>query len=143
MSDEAPQHPEGFCARQAHAAHSKFQKSLAAVSHADAPPEASVICPPSGCLNVESPDVVARLEELDDAVFDAIQGKPAALPNVQNLWPALKRELGAAILAESREQYIRYALSIWREPANIRGDHDPVRAICALEVLCILFDEGR
>jgi hypothetical protein len=122
--------------RQAHAGHTTFQKSAAAAQR-----DASVACAPSALLNPDSPEVVAQLEALDDAVFDAIQNKRAALAALRSLWPQLKSRLGDALLAESREQYIRYALSIWREPANIDGDHDPRRAICALEVLCILFDE--
>jgi hypothetical protein len=93
-------------------------------------------------LDADSPAIVAKLEALDDAVFDAIQGKSAALADLYKLWPALKTDLGSAALAESREQYIRYALSIWQEPSNIEGNHDPARAVNALEVLCILFDEG-
>jgi len=133
------QRPRGVEARQSHAAHHKFQKSLAAASKSDA----SVICAPSAFLDADSPEVVARLETLDDVVFDAIQGKAAALADLHALWPALKSELGEPLLAESREQYIRYALSIWQEPSNIEGNHDPARAVYALEVLCVLFDEVR
>ena len=125
-------------ARQSHAAHRRFQKSLAAESTSDA----SVACGPSQVLEAESPEIVAKLEALDDAVFDAIQGKAAALADLHRLWPVLRTELGDVLLAESREQYIRYALSIWHEPANIKGDHDPIRAVNALEVLCVLFDEA-
>jgi hypothetical protein len=96
---------------------------------------------PSSFLDADSPGVVARLESLDDAVFDAILGKAEALTDLRRLWPAVKHELGDVLLAESREQYIRYALSIWREPADIEGNHDAVRAVRALEVLCVLFDE--
>lgn len=131
--------PRGAKTRQSHAAHRKFQKSFAAASNS----EASVVCAPSEFLVADSPEVVARLEALDDAVFDAIQGKAAALADLHQLWPALKIELGQVLLAESREQYIRYALSIWQEPANIEGNHDPARAVNALEVLCVLFDEVR
>jgi len=124
---------------QPHAAHHKFQKSCAAASKA----AAEAVRAPSELLDADSPEVVARLEALDDAVFDAIQGKAAALADLHKLWPAMKSELGDAFLAESREQYIRYALSIWQGPANIQGNHDPARAVNALEVLCILFDEVR
>ena len=107
---------------------------------------------PSGCfaqmgpvplseLDAESPEVVARLEALDDAVFDAMRGNTAALADLRRLWPALRIELGDALLAESREHYIGRALSLWQEPANIEGDRDPGRAVCALEVLCVLFDD--
>jgi len=124
---------------QSHAAHHKFEKSLATASKSDA----SVAGGPSKFLDCDSPEVVARLEALDDAVFDAIQGKAAALADLYRIWPALKIELGDALLAESREQYIRYALSIWHEPASIEGDRDPLRAVNALEVLSVLFDEAR
>ena len=93
--------------------------------------------------NADSPEVVSRLEALDNAVFEAIQGKAAALGELHALWPALKVELGDALVAESCEQYIRYALSVWQGPANIEGERDPRRAVHALEVLCVLFDDVR
>lgn len=131
--------PEGATTRRDHAAHCQFQQSTAAVMKS----EASVICAPSEILDADSPEVVSRLEALDDVVFDAIQGKADALAALQALWPLLKIELGDALLAESREQYIRYAISIWQEPTNIKGDRDPARAVHALDVLCVLFDEVK
>ena len=126
--------------RQAHAAHHKFEKSCAAASESEA---AAIRCP-SDVLDADSPEVVARLEALDDAVFDAIQGKAAALAELHELWPALKVELGEALLAESREQYIRYALSIWQEAGRASRETTILaRAVNALEVLCVLFDEVR
>ena len=134
----AMKQPE-VAARQAHAAHRRFQKSCAVAGESNA----SVTCAPSKLVDADSPQVVAQLEALDDAVFDAVQGKAAALAELYRLWPALRKELGDALLAESREQYIRFALSLWHEPANLKGDHDPARAVQALEVLCVLFDEVR
>ena len=84
---------------------------------------------------------MAQLESLDDAVFEAIGGKSDALAALRWLWPQVKVRLGEPLLAESREQYIRYALSIWHKTANPAGQHDPRRAVDALEVLCVLFDE--
>jgi len=139
LESGATQQPPVVHACQPHAAHRKFQKSLAATSKTGA----AVACGPSKSLDAESPEIVAKLEALDDAVFDAVQGKAAALADLYRIWPALKAELGDALLAESREQYIRYALSLWQEPANIAGDRDPTRAVNALEVLCVLFDEAR
>jgi hypothetical protein len=124
--------------RQAHAAHHRFEKSCAAAKS-----EGAAIRAPSALRDADSPEVVARLEALDDAVFDAIQGKAAALADLHQLWPALKTELGEALLDESRAQYIRYALSIWQGPARSGENHDPARAVNALEVLCVLFDEAR
>ena len=139
-ASEQPQseQPQVVKARQAHAAHRKFQKTVASASKS----AASVACPPSESIDAESPAVVARLEALDDAVFDAVRGKRGALADLQKLWPVLKAELGAAFLAESREQYIRYALSLWQEPPDIERNHDPARVVNALEVLCVLFDES-
>jgi len=134
----AMQQPPVVHACQSHSAHRRFQKSLVATKS-----DASVACGPSKLLDADSPEVVVKLEALDDAVFDAIQGKVTALADLYRIWPTLKKELGDALLAESREQYIRYALSIWHEPANIEGERDPIRAVNALEVLCVLFDEAR
>ncbi len=96
---------------------------------------------PSHSLHADSPDVVAQLESLDDAVFDAIGGKPDALAALRWLWPQLKVRLKGPLLDESREQYIRYALSIWHKTASAEENLDPRRAVDALEVLCVLFDE--
>jgi hypothetical protein len=123
--------------RQAHAAHQTFQKSAAAAAQGDA----ALASGPSHSLHAESPEVVAQLESLDDAVFDAIQGKSDALAALRWLWPQVKARLGDLLLDESREQYIRYALSVWHKTANAEGNHDPRRAVDALEVLCVLFDE--
>ncbi len=147
--------------RQAHAAHQTFQKSAAAAlaaagdgpgfregrfchngSHAGR--EIGTVplsAAPPQTVDANSPEVVAQLESLDDAVFDAIRGKAAALAELRLLWPELKSRLGDGTLAESREQYVRSALSVWHEPAGIESDHDPRRAVNALEVLCVLFDE--
>ncbi len=78
-----------------------------------------------------------------DAASPLSKGDSAALAELHRLWPTSKLELGEAHLAESREQYIRYALSIWQSPANIEGRCGTARAIAALEVLCVLFDEAR
>ena len=114
-----------------------FQRSAAAVAHGDA----AGVSGPSQALRADSPEVVAQLESLDDAVFDAIQGKSDALAALRWLWPQVKVRVGESLLAESREQYIRYALSVWYKLANAEGQHDPRRAVDALEVLCVLFDE--
>ena len=96
---------------------------------------------PSHGLHADSPEVVAQLESLDDAVFDAIQGKADALAALRWLWPQVKIRLGDELIAESREQYVRYALSEWHKADNPEGLRDPRRAVDALEVLCVLFDE--
>ena len=51
-------------------------------------------------------------------------------------------ELGEQTLAESREQYMRHALSTWEQGAGPDSVREPARAILALEVLCLLFGDG-
>ena len=55
-------------------------------------------------------------------------------------WPKIAAELGDALLDESLEQYLRYAMSIWDECSDADGARDPARAIQALDVLSLLFD---
>ena len=42
-------------------------------------------------------------------------------------------------LAESCEQYLQYALSVWEECADVDGIRNPAQANQALKVLCLLF----
>lgn len=118
--------------QQAHASHSS-QAPL---------PETTPRRPegPSKHLDPESPEVLEKLEQLDDAVFEAVGGKTAALDTLRVLWPQVRGELGAEMLAESREQYLRYALSIWEEYVACSAIRNPGKAVQALDVLCVLFD---
>ena len=50
--------------------------------------------------------------------------------------------LGEDLLIESREQYLRYALSVWEECVDAGSIRNPTRAIQALDVLCLLFGDG-
>ena len=64
---------------------------------------------------------------------------------VRMLWvralTRLREELGMEMIAESREQYLRYALALWENKADLDNDRQPARAIQALDVLCVIFDE--
>ena len=90
---------------------------------------------------IDCPEIQAKLESLDDAVFEAIDGHDESLGRLRSLWPALLAELGEDLLAESRQQYLRYAISIWGDNPGAALLGNPVRAIRAVEVLCLLFDE--
>jgi hypothetical protein len=96
----------------------------------------------STCLDLNSPEMLERLEHLDDLVYDAINGQPGAMEQLRTAWPALADTLGEAPLAESREQYLRYALSVWEQSAKADGLRRPDQAIQALDVLCLLFGEA-
>ena len=116
--------------------------------HAPAPwgagfPAAALLKPPtpSKYLDPNDPEVVRKLERLDDLVFDAISGNPDSLDELRNYWPQVHRELGDGLVAESREQYLRYALTSWDQLAQRDGVRNPAVAMHALEVLCVLFGE--
>lgn len=95
---------------------------------------------PSVVMGIESPENLERLEKLDDVVFDAMGGDARALEEMSRLWPQLVADLGPEKLEESREQYLRYSLSIW-EGCLEDGLRDPDRAIASLQVLSIIFGE--
>jgi hypothetical protein len=119
----------------AHAAHRQFAKSIAA---AMARPTAG----PSSNLGVDAPEVLEKLEHLDDLVYGAVSGQSHSLEQLRTMWPRLLKELGDQVLAESREQYLRYALSVWEECAEVDGIRNPTQANQALDVLCLLFDDA-
>jgi hypothetical protein len=131
-----PPEEKGDNGLRAHAAHHRFEKSAGGTTAVQ-----SAVVVPSKDLQADAPEVLEKLEALDDAVYDAIHGQPAALERLQALWPAALAQLGEQFVADSREQYLRYALTIWENCVDAKGVHDPARAVQALEVLCVLFDE--
>jgi hypothetical protein len=98
-------------------------------------------CTPPPCEHLDLGDraVLEKLERLDDLVFDSIAGKAAALEQLKELWPQLCEELEDPLLAESREHYLRHALSAWGQHGKPDGVRDPNAAVQLLEVLCTLF----
>jgi hypothetical protein len=125
----------GESCRRSHAAHHRFGKTSTDAA-------AGTVPPPSVTLAPDSPRVLERLEALDDAVFEGMAGSAEAIQRLGTLWPAVRAEVGDALLAESREHYLRFALSIWQECLDNNTVTDPTRAIHALDVLCVLFDEA-
>jgi hypothetical protein len=97
--------------------------------------------PPSALLDPDDPEVLAKLERLDDLVYDAIDGNVEAIHALGEYWPKVCEELGEEMLAESQEQYLRYALSTWTESIQPDALCQPQRAIHSLEVLCVLFNQ--
>jgi hypothetical protein len=121
--------------KRAHAAHYRFAKSSAAA------PERLQAGAPSQALGASLPEVQEKLERLDDVVYEAIDGQATALEQLEKLWPEVLAELGDELVAESREQYLRYALTIWEDSLGPDGVRSPARAMRALDVLCLLFAE--
>ncbi|MHB8899481.1 MAG: GAP1-N2 domain-containing protein [Thermoguttaceae bacterium] len=118
--------------QMAHAAHPQFLGTSAGEQREPGP---------SGELAAERPEVVASLETLDDLVFNAVKGDAASLAELQSAWPRVKAELGNELLAQSREQYLRYALQVWERCVEAGGSRTSGQAMNALEVLCMLFDD--
>jgi hypothetical protein len=94
----------------------------------------------SATLTQQSAEVVELLERIDDVVFAAIGGDERALAELEVLWPLAAQELDPELFEQSREQYLRCALSICSECSN-EAIERPDRAMAAVEVLCILFDD--
>jgi hypothetical protein len=87
----------------------------------------------------QSAAVQELLEHLDDVVYGAINGRVDALAELAVLWPSAVAALGWQLVEESREQYLRCALSIWTD--YLGGSRQgPQRATAALDVVCLLFE---
>ncbi len=95
----------------------------------------------AGTLAGAHDDPIEQLGHLDDTVFAAIAGRPDAINGLKSLWPEAKALLGPTLIAESRDQYVRHALRVWRE--SLRGGElrDAASAQAALDVVSLLFDE--
>ena len=72
-------------------------------------------------------------------VFAAISGDAHALGELEVLWPTVAADLDDQLVEQSREQYLRCALSIWGECVASDGKR-PERAVSAIDVLCVLFE---
>ncbi|HWA97228.1 MAG TPA: hypothetical protein VG713_01995 [Pirellulales bacterium] len=96
---------------------------------------------PSEALGRHCPRAIEKLELLDDTVFEAIAGKPEALEQLRALWPALIAEVGAELIAESRAQYLRHAMHVWRGCTEGDEVRNPRLAINAMEVIGLLLGE--
>ncbi|HEY2881689.1 MAG TPA: hypothetical protein VGJ15_04635 [Pirellulales bacterium] len=82
---------------------------------------------------------IELLELLDDVVYDFVYGRTSSGEKVTQLWQQICRSLPPQVLAATREQYLRYTLTLW-DSCLTSDRHDPERAICALDVLTVLFE---
>ncbi len=125
--------------RRADAAHRRFQRAAQAL--AQQAPSDELEPDPAQVLGSHCPAALEQLERLDDTVFEAIAGKPGALDQLRKLWPEVLAKLGPDLIEESREQYVRHALRVWRD--CLEGDQirNPALAVAAMDVVCLLFNE--
>lgn len=93
-------------------------------------------CPPANCpLGCLDGEIVERLELLDDLVFEAIAGKPGAMDQLRHTWPATLAELGPDLVEESRSQYLRHAMSVWKDCIAAEEIRNLQIAVAAIEVI--------
>jgi hypothetical protein len=83
------------------------------------------------------PEVIARLEWLDDLMFAAIDGNATALQAAAGAWHKTRDELGADTVEESRQQYVRRAQNVWHS-LRYQPNHPPHRVFAAIEVISLL-----
>jgi hypothetical protein len=86
---------------------------------------------------VTDPDLLARLEWLDDLMFEAIEGDPVALDTAITAWQKALDELGSTALEESRHQYLRRAQCVWDDLRN-QPNHPPHKLFAAIEIISLL-----
>jgi hypothetical protein len=67
--------------------------------------------------DAESVAVRDQLEELDDAMFAAMDGAPGAYEKARALWFNAVASLPWSLVEESRDQYLRYAAEVLGRPA--------------------------
>ena len=128
---------QGRGLQRADAPHARFERIVAAVK--DYVPKGSVD-QLAALLAGQPPEILDLLERVDDLVFTAINGDSHSLAELEVLWPTIVDELNEDLVEQSREQYLRCALSIWGE--CVEGEvHKPERAVAAIDVLCVLFEE--
>jgi hypothetical protein len=95
---------------------------------------------PAARLKPLAPNAAARLEALDQAVYDAFAGDDDALKRLGALWSSVAHELGVDRQEQLHEQYLRYVLRLW-DAARRGSTADPRRAVAALEVIGIITAE--
>ena len=84
-------------------------------------------------------DVIERLEALDDVIFAAIDGDPAALDAAEATWCSTLCELGWETVEESRQQYLRRAQNVW-DALREQPNHSPAESFAAIEIMSLLGD---
>jgi hypothetical protein len=127
--------------RRADAPHVRFDGSREATRAESEMIQPEIVTGPSQVLSWHHHEAVESLERLDDLVFEAIAGKPGAFAELKQFWPTVLAELGPNLLHESREQYVKHALRVWRE--CVEGDQirNPQLAIAAMDVVCLILGD--
>lgn len=88
------------------------------------------------------PDVIARLEALDDVIFAAIDGDPSALQQSGDAWHRAVSDLGHDTVEETRRQYLRHAQGVW-EKLRHQEVQPPHKIFAAIEIIGLLVNADR
>lgn len=123
-------------ARRADAAHFRFTRQPPAAA-----PLGDLRDDPSHIVGDACPAAIEKLELLDDLVFETIAGKPGAIVALRQLWPEVLAQVGPALIEESREQYLRHALRVWKECVEGEQIRNPALALATMEVISLLFGD--
>ena len=91
----------------------------------------------AGDSNQLGQQVIDQLEVLDDTIFEAINGDVTALERSASVWESTLHNLGAEILEESRQQYLRNAETQWQR-LRLQPDHSLPKVFTALEIISLL-----
>jgi hypothetical protein len=96
----------------------------------------------SRTLEETRPDVIARLEALDDVIFAAIDGDPSALQQSSAAWHQAVSDLGQDAIEETRRQYLRHAQGVW-ERLRHQEVQPPHKIFAAIEIIGLLVHAER
>ena len=86
------------------------------------------------------PEVVARLETLDDIIFPAIEGDAGALAASEPTWKQTIAELGPELIAETRSEYLRYAKATWHFLVS-QTVQQPLRMLAVMKIIGLLMGD--
>jgi len=131
-----PRTPTPRTQQRADLAHSQHANSMAL----EEPERAKDLDQLAERLSQQPAPILEMLEKIDDLVFAAIAGDTGALAELEVLWPLTASELEPELVEQTREQYLRCALSLCGDSAEGMGAR-PERALAAVDVLCVLFEE--
>jgi hypothetical protein len=123
---------------QAHRAHRRSAKSIQNAAVEEPRPPG-----PSTFLEPADRGMLDALRKLDALVYEAITGPAESIEKVRSMWRRLESDLDAQVAARWREQYLRYALSIWSQTTASDGVRYPGQAVRSLDVVCSLLDEPQ
>lgn len=89
---------------------------------------------------IDDPQVVSRLEALDDVIFPAIDGDETALAAAEPVWKETLSELGLEAVQASRRQYLRHARATWAFLRNQTLQH-PHHILAVLKIISLLIGD--